>query len=171
MTDMTTLPTGIWAIDPSATTVTISVTKLGFVKVPATLTVLSGSVEIDGSHEVVNVEIIADAASYTSKNPKRNEHVIGPDFLDAASHPAIVFRADRVVEGSNGYVAAGTVTMKGQSAPVEVTVSNVEVSGEAGSFTAAATVDRKSIGVDKMPSFVIGRELQLTVEAKATLTS
>jgi len=33
-------------------------------------------------------------------------------------------------------------------------------------FTATAVIDRKAIGVDKMPTFVIGQNLELTLNAK-----
>ena len=57
--------------------------------------------------------------------------------------------------------------MKGQTTPMNVTVSNVDVNGAAGSFVAAATVDRNTIGVDKMPTLIIGRHLDITVNATA----
>lgn len=171
MTTSVQLPSGTWVLDTSATTVTISVKKLGFIEVPATLTVSSGTIDIDDDHRVTGVDIVADAASYTSKNPKRNEHVVGSDFLDAANHATIGFQASRVVSGASGYTADGTVTIKGKSAPIAVVISDVAVDGDRGSFTATATIDRNEIGVDKMPSFVIGRNLQLSVSAAATKTS
>ena len=84
---ITQLPSGTWQLDTSATTVTVSVKKLGFFAVPATLDVSSGSIEIDDDHQVTNVDIVVDASSYASKNAKRNEHVLGPDFLDTKNHP------------------------------------------------------------------------------------
>lgn len=163
----TQLPTGTWQLDPSATTVTVSVKKLGFINVPATLAVTSSSIEIDDDHQVANVDIVVDAASYASKNAKRNEHVLGPDFLDVENHPTIAFSTGRVAPGSAGYTSNGTVTVKGQSSPIDVTISDVEVSGTNGSFAATATVDRNALGVDKMPGLIVGRNLQLTVDAKA----
>lgn len=161
------LPSGTWTLDAS-TTVTISVKKLGFIDVPASLAITSGTVEINADHQVTSVDITADAASYTSKNPKRNEHVVGPDFLDTANHATIRLQASSATPAATGYTAAGTVTIKGQSAPIAVTISDVASNGDRGSFTATATVDRNAIGVDKMPSFIIGRNLQLTVTATAT---
>ncbi|MFN3215629.1 MAG: YceI family protein [Acidimicrobiales bacterium] len=168
MNHTTALPTGTWTIDPSTTTVTVTVTKLGVFTVPATLTVVSGTIEIDDDHDVTAVHVAVDAGSYASKNAKRNEHVVGPDFLDAANNPTIEFRADRVEPGPNGFTSNGTVTIRGTSSPIDVTISDVAVDGTTGSFTAAAVVDRNAIGVDKMPTFVIGRLLTLTVDARAT---
>lgn len=168
MTTTTALPTGTWQLDTLATTVTVSARKMGMFAVPADLTVTTGTIEINDSHGVVSVNIVADAASYKSKNAKRNEHVIGKDFLDASAHPTISFQADSVVASGDGFRANGTVTIKGQTSPVDVTVTDVQFTGTDGSFTASATVDRKVIGVAKMPTFVIGANLELTVSAKAT---
>lgn len=165
MTSTTALPTGTWQIDTAATTVTVTVKKLGVLTVPASLTVTSGTIEIDDDNNVTDVEIVADASSYASKNPKRNEHVVNDDFLDAATHPTITFRASAVATAPTGYSADGTVTVKGKTSPVSVAITGVSVQEAAGSFDAAATVDRKSIGVDKMPTFVIGRDLDITVSA------
>ncbi len=72
MTTTTALPTGTWQLDTSATTVTVSARKMGMLTVPADLTVTTGTIEINDSHDVVSVNIAADAASYKSKNGKRN---------------------------------------------------------------------------------------------------
>jgi polyisoprenoid-binding protein YceI len=168
MNDPVTLPTGTWQLDAEATAITVSVKKLGFITVPATLAVTSGTIEIDDRHQVSNVEIVADASSYASKNAKRNEHVHGADFLDVTRHPTIAFRADTVADGTGAYRATGTVTIKGQSSPIDVTITDVAVDGSRASFNATATVDRKATGVDKMPTFIVGRDLELVVSASAT---
>ncbi len=170
-TTTTALPTGTWKLDTSATAITVAARKMGMFTIPADLTVSSGTIEIDSNHQVVNVEIVADAASYASKNAKRNEHVLSDDFLDASTHPTISFRAGAVVLGGSGYSANGTVTIKGQTSPVDVTITNVQFTDSDGSFTASAIIDRKAIGVDKMPTFVVGRNLELTVSAKAIRTT
>lgn len=168
MNNTTVLPTGTWTIDPSTTTVTVAVKKLGVFTVPATLAVVSGTIEIDNDHDVTTVHVTVDAGSYASKNAKRNEHVIGPDFLDADEHPTIEFRADRVEPGPNGHTSTGTVTIRGATSPIDVTVADIAIDGARGSFTGTAVVDRKAIGVDKTPTVVIGRLVQLTIDARAT---
>ena len=167
MTTTTQLPTGTWTLDPSATTITVAARKLGLFTVPATLTVVSGTIDIDDDHQVTNVDIVADASSYTSRNPKRNEHITGADFLDADAHPTIAFRTGNVTSSAGGFTSNGTVTIKGQSSPIAVAVSNVDLDGATGSFVATATVDRTAIGVDKMPALVIGRRHDITVNARA----
>ncbi|NNC81062.1 MAG: YceI family protein [Acidimicrobiales bacterium] len=167
-TDTTTaLPAGTWNLDPAKTTITVTATKLGFVKVPATLTMQSGTIEIDADNEVTGVEVVADAGSYASPNAKRNEHIRSADFLDVDNHPEVTFTAGKVSRTATGYRADGSVTVKGQRSPTTVDISDVDTGR--GSFVATATMDRNAIGVDKMPSLVIGSELQLTVTAAASI--
>lgn len=163
------LPTGTWVLDISATAVTISARKLLAFTVPATLTVTSGSIEIaDG--RVVGVDVVVDASSYASKNAKRNGHIVGPGFLDAANHPAIRFRADDVAWSATGGTATGSVAVKGRTTPITVTISNIDIDGDTATFDASARVDRADLGVDKLPSLIIGPILDLTVSATASRT-
>ena len=173
----TQLPAGIWQLDAGATTVNVSAKMLGVFTVPATLAVTSGTIEIDANHEVTGVDITVDAASFSSKNAKRNKHILSSDFLDTDNHATISFRAEHVSSNDATYTSAtytsathtsaGIVTIKGQSWPVDVVIAGVEVTGDTGSFTATTTVDRKAIGVGKLPTFVVGQNLQLEVAAIA----
>ena len=168
MTTPTALPTGTWELDPSATTLTVTARKLGLITVDATLAVTSGTVVIDDEHEVVDLQVVVDATSYASKNAKRNEHIVSEDFLDAGAHPTITFAAGSVTPTAEGLQADGSVTVKGQTSPVTVAIGDLDVTETVGSFVASATVDRTAIGVDKLPNFVIGRDLRLAITAKAT---
>lgn len=160
------LPTGTWRLDPEQTTITVTAKKLGIFTVPATLTLTSGTIEIDADHQVAAV-VVADATSYASKNAKRNDHVRSADFLDAANHPELGFRTGKVSRTATGYRADGSVTVKGQVFPISVDIGDVDLDARRGSFTATATIDRNAIGVDKLPSLVIGRHLQVEVAATA----
>ena len=160
------LPTGTWVLDTSATTLTVSAKMMLAFTVPATLTVSSSSVEIaDG--EVVTVDVTADASSYTSKMAKRNEHVVSPDFLDAAKYPKIQFQASYVGSSAAGGTAKGSITMKGRTAPVQLTITKIAFDGDTATFEASGSVARADLGVDKFPSLIIGSKLDVTVSATA----
>ncbi len=168
-TAMTMLPDGTWTIDPANTSLEISVKKLGFLTVVGTLDLQSGSVEIsDGS--VTSVEVAASSASYTTGNAKRDEHIRSADFLDASNHPTISFSASNAQATAAGYRLAGTATVKGLSSPLVFDVENLDVESTQATFSASGSVDRKVIGVDKLPSFVIANDLELTIAAAASGT-
>jgi polyisoprenoid-binding protein YceI len=163
----TTLPTGTWKLDPTST-VSITVKKLGFITVVGTLDIVSSTIEVDAENQITNVEVVTKAGSYSSSNPKRDTHVHSADFLDVENHETISFTTGAVKPTSSGYQSAGSLTIKGQSSPMEVTITDVDVSENSGSFNASATINRKKIGIDKMPTFVIGQNLQLKVSAKVS---
>ncbi len=165
--DVRILPTGTWTLDPTQTNITVTAKKLGLITVPGTVAVSEGTIEIGPDHQVNSVEVVADAGSYTSGNTKRDDHVRSADFLDAANHPELVFRAGKVSHTAAGYRADGSVTVKAQTFPLTVDISKVEFDSRTSTFVATATVDRNAIGVDKFPSFFIGHDLQLTVVATA----
>ena len=134
----------------------------------ATLDLIDGVVDVvDGA--VRSAEARVDAASYSSPNAKRNAHVVAPDFLDAADHPDISLHASRVEPAAGGHTVDGQLTVKGSSFPIRLAVDEVAIAEASATFRATAHVDRKAIGVDKLPTFVIGRVLDLTVDAQAQL--
>src|SRR6056297_2125811 len=160
------LPTGTWVLDSSATTVTITARKLLAFRVPATLTITSGAIEIaDG--RVLSVDVVADAASYACKNAKRNDHI-----LDAANHPTVRFQAHDAESDAAGGTASGSITVKGRTTPITVAISDIDIDidGDTATFHASAVVDRTDLGVDKLPSSIIGPKLGLTVTAAASRT-
>ncbi len=164
------LPAGSWKLDEAQTTVTVSVKKMGFLTIAATLAVSASRIEVDENGQISDVEIAVDAGSYTSGNNKRDEHIRSADFLDSEAHSTIVYRTTTVTPSQGGYLAEGAITVKGQTSPMSVEITNLKLdaSSDAATFTASGEVDRNSIGVDKMPSFVIGPKLKLTVSARAS---
>ncbi|MEO1055482.1 MAG: YceI family protein [Actinomycetota bacterium] len=158
---------GTWTIDPAATTVTVSVKKLGLFTVSADLTVLDGQIDIDSDGSVTGAAVQIDATSYRSPNDKRNEHVRGADFLDADNHPVLAFRADEIAPDGAQYTVSGTVNVKGAESAVVAVVRDVDVRGDAATFSLSAALDRTTIGVGKLPSLFVGNRLQLDVAATA----
>ncbi len=156
------LPDGEWDLDPAATTITVTATKMTFMAVPATLDVVSGRVTVTNG-AVTNAEVVADAASYTSSQKMRDKEVRGSRFLDAAQHPTITFSA---TNGSADQVD-GQVSLKGKETPATFTISSLDVDGDTATFAATMTIDRSALGISRMPAFVIGNELSIEVAATA----
>lgn len=156
------LPDGDWDLDPAATTITVTATKMSFMTVPATLDVVSGRVTItDGM--VSDAQVVADAASYTSSQKMRDKEVRGSGFLNADQHPTITFSA---TSGSANQVD-GQVSVKGKDTPATFAVSRLAVDGDTATFTATMKIDRSALGISRMPAFVIGNELSIEVAATA----
>src|ERR1035438_6631383 len=93
--------------------------------------------------------------------------VLSPRFLDAAGHPVMTFRSDRIAAGNQALT--GTLTVRGTTRPVTLTVTVTRCEVSRGSFTARATVriDRTEFGITAARGLA-ARYLDLTVEVQCT---
>ena len=160
------LPTGTWRLDPERTAITATVKKLGFYGVAATMTLTEGTIEIDDDQRVTS-GVTIDASSYTSKSSMRDRHVRGAKFLDADTHPEINFETDVVEAGADGWTATGTIALKGSTSPMEFEVRHVNVDGPTARFRAHAEIDRRAVGVDATPAFVVANTISVDIDAVA----
>jgi polyisoprenoid-binding protein YceI len=117
------------------------------------------------------MKVTAEAGSCASSNAKRNKHIVSPDFLNAESYPTITFSAasddQSPTPSSRTHRLDGEVTIKGQTSPLTFDVSELSIDGDAATFRSTATTDRFELGIDKLPSFVIARRLDIAVTATA----
>jgi polyisoprenoid-binding protein YceI len=67
------------------------------------------------------LEVTIDVASADMSSGDVNKAIAGPEWFDFARFPKAEFRSTEVrAEGSNRYVARGTLSLKGAQQPVEV---------------------------------------------------
>jgi hypothetical protein len=71
------------------------------------------------------VEAEVSASSFSTRNFMRDPQVRSRLFLDARQHPAISFRSDGIRQHRGGWSVTGVLTVKGHTAPVELTVDGV----------------------------------------------
>ena len=57
--------------------------------------------------------------------------------------------------------------LKGSPSPLELEVRDVQVDGSAASFHAHAALDRRAIGLNATPAFVVATTIALDVDAVA----
>lgn len=95
----------------------------------------------DGAYGSVRVTV--DISSLTLGSV--TSQAMGADFFDAANHPKAVFDA-RIVDGESGLVAVGTLTIKGESVPVELPFDLTITDGTANA-QGQMVVDRRDFGI------------------------
>jgi polyisoprenoid-binding protein YceI len=100
------LPLGTWSVDPVNSQVDFVVPFLwGLTKVKGSFTLHHGSlISQPGS---VTGELVIDASSVHTKNPKRDTHLRSPDFFDVERHPEIVFTTAGIARSDNGLTISG----------------------------------------------------------------
>jgi polyisoprenoid-binding protein YceI len=161
-------PAGRYAIDPAGSSVTF-VTKhmFGLGKVRGTFTVTRGVITIADPPQDSRVEAEVSAASFSTRNFLRDSQVRSRLFLGVRRHPAISFRSDSVRRDRGGWSVAGVLTVKGQTAPVELTVTSASAEGAAIVVRADCTVDRYAHAITMMPGMAT-RQLSVQITARAT---
>jgi polyisoprenoid-binding protein YceI len=142
-------PAGTWELD-------LGHTSAGFVarhmltKTRGRFTELSGSVEIGQRIEDSHVSVDLQAASISSNQEMRDNHLRSPDFLDVERFPVISFRSTalRPVNESE-FELEGELTIKDITRPVTLKAEmlgwgpGMQEGQTVASFSAKTTIDRE----------------------------
>lgn len=160
-------PVGRYVLDASNSTVTF-VTKhmFGLGKVRGRFAVTAGQVVVAERADDSSAEAEISASSFSTRNPMRDIQVRSPLFLNARRHPAMAFHIDGAQYREGSWTGTGSLTVKGASAPVEFTVTNIERKGDSVVFTALGKVDRYAHGITMMRGMA-ARYLTFEVTAHA----
>lgn len=157
MSAPTALATGRYALVAQRCSVGFTARGLGLA-VPGAMSVRSGHVEVDDAGATLHA--VLDAASFRTRNARRDRDVRSPRFLDTREHP------DILVTGrwdGPGTPVRGTLTVRGVTAPLEITVLDVVAAGAGITVHARARVDRCAFPVGPRGG-PIGRWLDVELE-------
>ena len=115
---MAAAPAPTWKIDPTHSELTFKVRHL-VSRVSGSFGEWSGTIvtepdRFDGG----SVQVDIKTASIHTGNARRDEHLRSGDFFDAAAHPEITFRSQRVAVNGQDLKVHGTLTMRGVTRPV-----------------------------------------------------
>ncbi len=158
---------GTYRIDPSTSTIAFTTRHLfGTGAVKGSFDLSAGEIIVAEPITASEVAATAAADSFTTGNPKRDNHVRSVDFLQADTHPDISFRSTGLVHDGAGWVLRGTITARGNTAPVELTI--IEASTNPTRLTVRTTgkVDRYAHNITKLKGMA-ARYLTLTIAAHA----
>jgi polyisoprenoid-binding protein YceI len=141
-------------------------------KIPGTFTTFSGKIVYDTedpskSSATATIEV----ASIDTRNKKRDAHLQEDDYFNAAAHPTIEFASTEwIPSGEGSYTVKGTLTMHGQSHPVEMEVSylgEMETRGTIRSGWEGKTkLDRSVWGLTSgQPAIGLDVDVELNIQA------
>ncbi len=117
-------------IDPSHTSVIFGIRHVQFSYTYGRFnTVKSGAFTLDDDPAKASFSLVLDAGSVDTNDAKRDEHLKGPDFFNAAQFPAIMFKSDKVTvkktDRGERYVVDGKMTMHGETKPIQLELRKV----------------------------------------------
>lgn len=154
-----------------------------FSKVPGRFSQYTASFDFDPSMKTTgNFIAEIDAASVSTDEAKRDEHLRGEDFFDVAKHPKITFKSTKVTPaGKNKFKVHGDMTIRGVTKPASF---DFEYLGEGkdpwgntkAGFQATAKINRKDWGINwnkalDSGGFVIGDEVEIDLNLEAENTA
>lgn len=85
---------------------------------------VTGSVNVDRDPSKQSIDLTVKAESIDSRDPKRDQHMRGPDFFNVAQFPTIRFKSVKIVPGAGNMLSVtGNLTMHGVTKPVTAQVA------------------------------------------------
>lgn len=165
-----------WAVDKAHSKVGFTVTHLMLSEVDGNFKTFDAKITAakpDLSDAVM--ELTADVNSIDTDNERRDGHLKGADWFDAAKFPTLTFKSKsfQKVEGKK-YKVAGDLTMHGVTKPVTLeVVMNGPVTQESPrgkqdkvGFKVGGTINRVDFGVGKPGGAVVSEEVEVKVNGE-----
>lgn len=103
----------------------------------------SADIVYDPETETGQVDVTVTISSLTLGSV--TDQAMGGDYFDASKHPKAEFSAE-ITKGDDSHLAKGTLTIKGQSTPVELPFS-LTIDGDTAQAKGSVTVDRRNFGI------------------------
>jgi polyisoprenoid-binding protein YceI len=173
---------GVWDIDPSHSSVEFVARHL-ISRVRGRFTDFAGTIEV-GANPIQSVtEVTIQAVSIDTNNNERDEHMRGPEFLDAARFPLLTFRSSgtRDFDGRQALRLDGDLTIRDVTKPVSLDVEFLGCSddpwgGKRAGFSARTEIDRDDFGANwnvvlETGGLLVGKRVQVELEIEALLRS
>jgi polyisoprenoid-binding protein YceI len=158
---------GEWIADLAASTVSLTVRNFGLRSVTGQVPLVSASVTVGPSGQPVSVRAELDARGIDTGHPRRDRDLRGARFLATDRWPLITFQASTFQAST---VQASTVqasTVQASDCPVRLDVGGAEIipndPASSVNVCASARLDRRSVGVNSAPAFLIGHTILLSL--------
>ena len=160
-----------WTVDKAHSKVGFGVTHLMLSEVEGNFKTFDAKItssKPDLSDAVI--ELTADVNSINTENERRDGHLKGPDFFDAAKFPTLTFKSTsfKKVDGKK-YNVTGDLTMHGVTKPVTlvavlsgpVTMENPRGKQEKAGLKISGTIKRSDFGVGAASTAVVSEEVEI----------
>jgi len=171
-----------FSIDNAHTRAEFRVRHLGVSTVTGRFGEVAGEIWFDPEQpEASRVEVTIQAATITTGNDARDNHLRSADFFDVENHPELTFRSTTVRSLGDGmYEVDGDLTMRGVTQPVTLEAElggMIERSGRSGpiqtvGFSAETRIDREQWGLTwnralEAGGWLVGQEVRINLEVEA----
>lgn len=158
-------PKGSYKIDTVHSSVIFKIKHLNTANFYGRFNEATGSFSLD---EGGSIDVKINVDSFSSGNPKRDQHLRGPDFFSVKEFPEATFKSSSIKKtGASMYEAAGEMTLHGVTKPV---TAKVELTGTGkgmkgnpiAGIEARVIIHRSEFGI-KGNAAALGEDVELIV--------
>lgn len=168
-----------WTIDASHSLAEFSVRHMMVSTTRGQFQNVSGTLNLDESDLTKStVEATIDVKSLTTRDEKRDGHLLSADFFDADSFPTITFKSTSVAKKGSDYVVAGDLTIHGVTRPVELKTefngfNTTPWGNRVAGFSADTEISRKDFGLEwnvalETGGVLVGDKVKIHLEVEAS---
>lgn len=152
-------PTTAQSIDSENSKVTFTVSNMKINTVEGTFRGMNGVLNFD-AEDLANASFAVCIAAETvnTGGKKRDAHLRKDDFFYVEKYPEICFTSESITTTENGYLAQGTLTMRGVSEAVEIPFTYAD-----NTFKGSFSIDRTAYKVGGKGGFMIGKTVNLEI--------
>ncbi|QGY39432.1 YceI family protein [Pseudodesulfovibrio cashew] len=166
-----------WKVDPDHSAAHFSIRHMMISQVRGMFPDVSGTVVFEDGTPTA-LEVIVNVQSISTGVTARDTHLKSGDFFQADTHPLMTFKSSSVVPMEGDYQVTGTMTIKGVSREVTLTLTGLDDERldpwkhlRRGG-TARFQLDRRDYGIDwNAPldggGFMIGNMVDVAVDIEA----
>lgn len=170
---------GTWSIDASHSLAEFSVRHMMVSTTRGQFQNVSGTLTIDeGDLTKSKVEAIIDVKSLTTRDEKRDGHLLSADFFDADNFPTITFTSTSVAKKGDDYIVTGDLTIHGTTRSVELKTefngfNTTPWGGRVVGFSADTEISRKDFGLEwnvalETGGVLVGDKVKIHLEVEAS---
>jgi polyisoprenoid-binding protein YceI len=171
--------TSTWNIDPVHSVAEFKVKHMMISHVKGQFTGVKGVLTHSESDPTKShVEATIDAASITTRDPQRDEHLKSADFLDVAKFPVLTFKSTGITRKGDGELAvAADLTIHGITRNVVFNVEGPTAPGKDPwgntriGLSATTKINRKDFGLHwnaplETGGILVGEEVTITLDVQ-----
>ena len=174
------IPTGTWEVDAVHSSIGFAVKHMGIANVRGRFTEFEGTLEVGDDLASSSARGLVKAASITTEEEQRDEHLRSADFFDVENHPDITFESTSVeaIDDESTSVV-GNLTMHGitQEVRLKVVVQGTDVDPwgkERAGVEAVGTLNRKDFDMKFNQALgsgnaLVGDKVRMSLDISAVL--
>lgn len=147
-------------IDTTKSTVNFTIKKLLILTVKGTFPEMKGEINInENDMSLSKIDVRIPVSNVSTKNKKRDEHLLQKDFFDASAYPEISYLSTNIEKVNGTYWSEGQLTVMETTKMIKVPFEM-----NSGRLTGELSLNRMDFKLGKIPAFVASNNVNISFD-------